>query len=283
MAKINVERTLERIESLPTLPTVVAQVFDTACNPEASALDLARHIAADQSLSAAVLRLVNSAYYGFNRKITTVTDAVVILGFLVVRDLALTATAFQAFPNTGSSFDRTQLWRHSLAVAMACDRIAKRMKLPPEKGYFSAGLLHDVGKVLLDVIDPDQYEAAAALAHQQDLPMWQAEIELLGIDHAQAGALFVNHWNLPGAFADAIQYHHDPANAPDDELVQAVALANYLAYQAGLGEHMEGRAPDFPERAAAFLGAEESHRQQTVEEVAEGTDRIDALLGIMDE
>ena len=110
---------------MPTLPTVLTKILATAADPDASALDLGEHISADQSLSATLLKLVNSAYYGFHRQINTVTQAIVILGFLEVRNITLTATAFRTFKQGHPDFDRTQLWRHSLGTAMAADRIAK--------------------------------------------------------------------------------------------------------------------------------------------------------------
>ena len=114
MEKPDVRDAVTRIRELPTLPSVLGQILTIVADPDASALDLGRHITADQSLSATILKLVNSAYYGFYRQIKSVTMAIVILGFVEVRNLVLAATTFRILADSPSRFDRTQLWRHSV-------------------------------------------------------------------------------------------------------------------------------------------------------------------------
>ncbi len=135
-----------RVRDLPTLPTVLGKILSAAADPDSSALDLGRLISSDQSLSATLLKLVNSAYYGFYRQIKSVTQAIVMLGFNEVRNLTLTATAFRTLSASTSDYDRNQLWRHTLAAAIAAERCAKMKKLSIG-GAFEAGLLHDIGKV----------------------------------------------------------------------------------------------------------------------------------------
>ena len=276
------QEVIESIHMLPTLPSTVVQVYETATDPDASALDLARHFAPDQSLSAALLRLVNSAYYGFQREVTNVTDAIVILGFTQVRDLALTATAFKAFPETRTTFDRTQLWRHSLAVGITADRLSKRIGLPPSAGCFSAGLLHDVGKVVFDLVYPQEYMIGIRIAHEREELIGPVEHEFFGLNHGEAGALLAQHWNLPDALREGARHHHQSISAADNTIMVAlIALADHITYLSGLGESSNGRQPELPREAIAHLGIDEGELGQLTHDTAASREQIDVLLGIL--
>lgn len=273
---------LEKIKKLPTLPSVLTQILHTASDPEASALDLGRHIAADQALSSSVLRIVNSAYYGFFRTITSITEAIVILGFVEVRNIVLTAKAFDAFPEDGSPYDRIQLWRHSLATAMAADRCAKMLKLPHKDAYFVSGLLHDFGKVALDTLYPERFRRAVQHAQERKQALRETEREEFGLDHALFGGLLGEHWNLPDTIVDAIRLHHsDAAARHDDRAVPVTAAANYLTYLAGLGESCNGGPPSEPRAVLDVLGVNDGLIKHFVGEMDAARDRIDALIGAL--
>lgn len=282
VSRTSVQNAVESIRTLPTLPSIVLRVIEEASNPDASALDLARHIATDQSLSAALLRVVNSAYYGFYRRISTVVDAVVILGFLEVRDLVLAATAFDLLPGDSTSFDRVQLWRHSLAVAIAAERVSRTNKLPLQRGYYTAGLLHDVGKVVFNLLFPKLYAQAVEKAHADSCPIRVVEDALFECNHAATGAMLAEHWNLPAPVVNAIRNHHQPEQSDEDaDIAHVTALADFIAYEAGLGETSSGRAPDPPETPIQVLGYSAESCKQLSESIAESRGRIDALLGVL--
>ena len=280
MSVDRVEEAISQIRSLPTLPSVLAQVLKTISDPEASALDLARQIASDQSLAANLLKLVNSAFYGFARKIDSVPEAVVILGFFQVRNLALATSAFTQMPRGNSSYDRGQLWRHSLAVAMTADRCAKRHTLESEGGAFSAGLLHDIGKVVLDSLYPQLFRQAAEQAHATEGLLVAVEPGLFGLDHTQAGGLLARHWHLPVSVATGVRWHHNPCDAEKHtELACLISVADFLAYEAGMGESGNGRAPDPPEEAGQRIRIPPDQWGGLVAELADASERVDALLG----
>lgn len=276
------QQMIEEIRQLPTLPSVLTQVLQTIQDPEASALDLSRYIAADQVLSAAVLRLVNSAYYGFHRQISSVTTAVVILGFVEIRNLVLAATAFEALGKAGPGGRRSNLWRHSLASAIAAQRCARMMKHPPEGGHFVGGLLHDLGKVVFDVVYPKQYESVAESAAEEGESIRAAELRAFGMDHTEAGAILAEHWDLPNSVVEAIRFHHDPAMAPTErKLCSLTAYANYLAYAAGMGDQGNGREPVFPAEAVLFLDVSPRQQEQLGEDIADIGGPINELLGAL--
>jgi putative nucleotidyltransferase with HDIG domain len=277
----NIEDALLNIRELPTLPAVLGKILSTAADPDASAIDLGRLIAADQSLSATLLKLVNSSYYGFYRQIKTVTQAIVVLGFLEVRNLTLTATAFQAFDSVPSKYDRPQLWRHSLAVAIAADRIAKLLKRNTE-GCFESGLLHDLGKVVLDWLYPELYRDAVANANTNACSIADAELPIFTMNHATVGGLLGEYWNLPESVVETIRFHHDPASAKlDPEQVHIIAAANALTYRAGLGEASSGCPPELSPEIMARLGLTEAHCNTVVAELAENAVKIEQMVGTL--
>lgn len=281
MSTPSVRDAVLRIKDLPTLPSVLGKILATAADPDASALDLGQHISADQSLSATLLKLVNSAYYGFYRQISSITQAIVMLGFLEVRNLTLTATAFRTLSKSSSSYDRIQLWRHSLATAMIAERINKRLRLGLE-GSFESGLLHDFGKVALDMLYPEEFRLAAEDAHQHGGFVRDSERNRFEIDHAEVGGLLGEHWNLPQAVVEAIRYHHEPAGAEKSpRLTALIAVADYITYGANLGESSNGRAPEFPAEAAELIGVSDSFAQELADELAQEHNKVDEFLGTL--
>jgi len=278
---LDVREAIGRIKGLPTLPSVLGKIFATVADPDASALDLGNHITADQSLSAALLKLVNSAYYGFFRQIDSVTTAIVMLGFVEVRNLVLAASTFRALSSPLSKFDRMQLWRHSLATAMASERCAKVLGMGLDDA-FVCGLLHDIGKVVLDVLFPERFEVAAENASTGAKFLRDAELEVFGMDHGKVGGILGEHWNLPTSLVDAIRYHHTPEASKDyPAKADLTALANFIAHQAGVGKSGNGCDPVVPEEAMARLGASEVQWQTIRDELQESDDRIGEILGAL--
>jgi HD-like signal output (HDOD) protein len=278
----DLQATLERLETLPTLPSVLTQVLETVHDPDTSALDLGRIIAADQSLSASVLRLVNSAYYSYYRQIDTVTQAIVILGFNEVCKVALAATAFKAVPPTNSGYDRQQLWRHSLASGMAAERAARAAGWPPAGGYFIAGLLNDIGKVALDWLWPAEFTQAVVKAHGEQRPLAEIEREFFSADHCTVGAALAEHWNLPENIVESIRCHFEPETArKDPALAHLAVLADYLAFTADAGDSAESSVPAPPAKSQAAVGVTDSQTSQIVEYLIASEERIDAFLGTL--
>lgn len=281
MKSPNIEEAMSGIRELPTLPAVLGKILAAAADPDSSAIDLGRLIAADQSLSATLLKLVNSSYYGFYRQIKTVTQAIVVLGFLEVRNLTLTATAFQAFDSFPSKYDRQQLWRHSLAVALASDRLAKLLERNPE-GCFESGLLHDIGKVVLDWLYPEEFRNAVAEADQRSIAIAEAEQMVFGMNHAAVGGLLGEYWNLPETVVETIRYHHSPADATSDpEQVYIIAAANAIAYRAGLGETSSGTAPVLTRDLMDRLGLTDEICDDVVADLNENAVKIDEMVGAL--
>lgn len=277
MEIINPYQTIASIRSMPGLPAVLTQVMETVQDPEASALDLSQFIASDQTLAAAMLRVVNSAYYGFYREVSSVTTAIVILGFREVRNLVLAVTAYNTL---SSSRVARGLWRHSLEVAIGAQRTARLMSAPPAAGPFVAGLLHDVGKVVMQDLYAEAYRSVVQQSRDRSGALRDAERDVFRLDHAEAGAILAEHWNLPEPVVEAIRYHHEPGHASKAlKLTNLTAYADYLAYEAGGGDPSNGAPPPCPMEAARKLDLSDRQLAQLKQDMSEAGEKIDELLG----
>ena len=186
MAHPDLEARLSKIKDLATLPVVANNVIQITRNPKSSALEVAKAIAQDPALVTKVLKMANSALYGFPQKITTISHAIVILGFANIRNIVLTASIFDMFPakKSGNQFDREGFWEHSLATGIAAKLLAKQAGIKNVEEAFIWGLLHDLGKLVLDTYFNAEFSEVAALVKQKDLLIRDAEQQLLGFDHA---------------------------------------------------------------------------------------------------
>ncbi len=203
------------IESVETLPHVVTRIMTIVNDEDSTALDLATEIARDQALTLKILRTVNSSYYGFQRRILTVPDAVVVLGFDEVERLAITIAMLDTL-GIGRNAMKAQrmLWRHSLACSMACGVFEIRYirEMPELRGAHIAGLLHDVGKAVLAEHFPAEFKAVLELAETGELSQFDAEQQVLdGFSHCDVGAWLADAWGLPEALVESIRAHHPPA------------------------------------------------------------------------
>jgi HD-like signal output (HDOD) protein len=233
---------LERIEDIPALPAALVRIWDLATNMESSAEDLGKALGSDPGLTGSVLRLANSAYLGFPRKVSTVRQAVVVLGFETVRNLATGASVFRAL--RGNRMDADALFRHGLATAVAARILVERCT-PREAGTaFCAGVLHDLGKLVAAAFLPDAHaEVGAAVARGEDYD--EAELAALGMPHTRVGEWFALRWSFPEELAAAVRWHHAPADAPAHaQCVAAVHLGDIVAHRCGAGGSGRASAPE---------------------------------------
>lgn len=224
---------MRRAESLPTLPSVASQVFNIASDPNSSAADLTTVIANDPPLTGKLLKVVNSAFYGFPQKIGTVRQAVVILGTEEIVNLSFGLVASKVFDELGwkHSYGPKNLWLHSLCTALLAQHLCAEFPEFRKQGIFTAGLLHDMGKIFLMENFPELYGKIYKDITGQDLPFYELEEEKFGLSHAAIGEVLAAKWNLPAGLVQAIAFHHRPHDAPGHpELAALVGLADYLAH-----------------------------------------------------
>ena len=227
------EHIIKKIKNLPTLPLVVDNLTRVINNPQSCAKDLSEIITKDPSLSARVLKIVNSSFYGFSQKIPTVSRAVVILGYNCVKNLALSSTIFNFLAEKvdNKDFDINSLWDHSLRCA-ACSRlIASEILHQDSEDTFISGLMHDIGKVIFMEYLADQYQQAISKANDDTIPLYEAERLVIGSDHAELGYVLADKWKFHKVLANSIRFHHHPLSAQKscDEFSLKISCIVYLA------------------------------------------------------
>jgi len=252
MAHISLENRLAKIIDLPTLSVVANNIILITQSPKSSALEVGRSISQDQALVSRILRIANSTFYGFPGKITTIPHAVVILGFTNIRNLVLTASISKMFSSEGGDgyFDREGFWKHSLACGVTSKLIAKRLGIKNLEEVFIWGLLHDVGKLVLDTYFSEEFTQVVCLVKEKEILLRDAEQELLGFDHAAVGAIVADRWNLPPALTKAIRFHHNPTQANESmRMVAIVHLADALCRAIGIGNGGDSKIPNINEES----------------------------------
>lgn len=232
---------LDRIKELPPLPMVVTQLVTLMQDTECSGEEINRVLSSDQALASKILRLVNSSFYGLPGRVSTIPRAVVILGHAAVRNLATGLAVADSVGRRLPPRQRQLFWRHALATAAGAEVVARRAELPDPEEAFIAGLLHDIGHLILMLALPDGHAAVAADGRLGDV---EFERQAIGLDHCRAGRQLLQHWKLPAPLLECVRLHH----APDaclggaTPLLTAVALADRLARV--LGAPGEGPAAD---------------------------------------
>jgi len=233
MSTLLARKLISKNLTIPMLPAVVQKVQRMLKDPDAAPKDLGEVVAADVSLAAKVLKIVNSAYYGLRERCLVPQQAVSILGVRVLGNLVTQAAVIRQFEHLKAfDFDMEAEWKHSILVGQACNFLAKRSKaltgLSPDELYV-CGLLHDMGKlVMLDCLKQD-YLDTMRWAHKNGQPVFAAEQERLGFNHTDVGPVVCEQWGLPSQISKAIQYHHGPREqVRADPVVALVAHANLL-------------------------------------------------------
>jgi putative nucleotidyltransferase with HDIG domain len=242
-------RQVERLRELPTLPVMVQRIADVLDRPEAGLGEAAALIETDQVLTAHLLRLANSAFYGLSGQIGSVTAALTVLGTTVTRSL-LYGTAVLDL-----RIDLAGFWEHSIGTAVAAGTIAKRLGLPKPEEVSGAGLLHDIGKVVLCKQAPEAFAAVLARAAAEHLHFHEAERALLGCDHTEVASWLLERWRFPVRVREPVVCHHHPERATVARVETAVVhLANTLVRGYGYGFGGDTRVPPVAPRAWKLLG-----------------------------
>jgi HD-like signal output (HDOD) protein len=222
------KKKLAEIQEISTMPHVMTRIMEIITDEGSSAGDLADEIRKDTSLTAKILKIVNSAYYGFYREIDKVSDAVVVLGFNEIRRLSLAISVLDMFRGIREGH-RLMFWNHSFICAAMCDILAKERHME-DRGAFTAGLLHDIGKSILDQYFSDMFADIQTCMYEREIKAHEAEQLLYEFDHADVGYWLSERWNLPVGLSEAIHYHHKPESANEiPELTKLVHLGDELS------------------------------------------------------
>lgn len=243
MTVCSLDHVLQAIDTLPRLPQTTMKLVQVVNNPRSTIRQIVELIRYDQTVTAELLKLCNSAYVGLVRKITSLDDAVRYLGTSKVLQLLVTAhsRALLARPQQGYGLEPGMLWRHSVAVALCSQIIAKRRSHTATATVFTAGLLHDVGKVLLNEYVGREYTEIASCVRESKVSFCDAERRVLGLTHAEVGAAVAERWGLGDALVTCIRAHHEP-DALDSPVpaVDFVHIADAITMSLGVGCGVDG-------------------------------------------
>jgi putative nucleotidyltransferase with HDIG domain len=286
------ELTLTHLDTLPTLTPIAVKLLEITSDNDSSAQDVVNALRGDQSLTAKILSVANSAAMGVREKVPTLDRAVVLLGFKAIRSITLAITVFEWLaaeqPARGKRhFDRTEFWKHSLGVACAARRLAAHrsaLGIDPEEA-FVAGLLHDLGKVALDVVFPKAYERVTAQAEETRADIADCERAILGIDHTVAGRHLVKRWGLPRFLHDVIWLHHVSAKTLTDSvaspgLIALVQLANVFVREQRIGHSGNYAFYEPSTQLAGELGFAEAEIDAISRDVVSDVAEYASLLGL---
>jgi len=272
-AALRASSLIEQLTELPAQPTAALRVLWLLDDPDASLSDLGKLIESDPALSARVMHLANSPFYGLAQQVGSALRAVTVLGAVTVR--ALAAASAGGLLDAGSRAVPDGFWSHAGAAAAGASVVARRAGVPSSEA-FSAGLLHDLGIALLYRHLPQQYETVLQFASLDPTARLDFEAKVLGLHHAEAGAAVLKAWRFPESFVSAVLHHHSPIDQLESPIARCVVAGEALA--ACLDDRMMHEPVHDPEEALAVLGIRNANLTELVRAVEAETEALAAFL-----
>ncbi len=272
MGKITLVKLLEKIKEMPPLPQSVTQILEISKSTKSSAQDLAKVFERDPALAANILKIANSSSYGFTRKISTMTHAIVCLGLDTVKSIALTSSTQEMLNNEIPAYDleKGMLLQHSITCATCARIIAQRIGYKDCEEAYTAGLLLDIGKVILSRFAEDQFNQIIEKTKDNKTPFNIAEQEVLGFDHPRIGGRIIKKWNLPPILIEAVQYHHQPEKAEINKTLTYIGhFADVISDMLGIGLGSDGLMYVFEENTLDVLGLSKEDMESIMSELVD--------------
>lgn len=280
--KPEIIRKLMGVKSLPTLPVMLSRVIETVESGKSSASDLSRVIANDQSISSKVLRCANSAFYGQSKNVKSTQQAAVVLGFDTIKQLALATSMFDSFSRVQSqgTFSRLDFWKHSIGTAKATTLLIHKSHNGDLDRNYTIGLLHDIGKLVMDLFFHSQYEDAIELAAKKSLSINEAEQQVFESDHAEIGAWLAKRWHFPPELLVPLECHHNVEKADKESLASTMLVhtADYVCQKAGIGLSNDQKEPKLKEKLLPVLKLKISDVKNAIKRLKAQEEEIDTLL-----
>ena len=285
MKESKVRCIIDKVHNLPTLPTVANKITSLIKDPTCTAIKVSEIIDKDQSLTTKVLRLVNSVYYSLCTNVTNVQHAVALLGFKTISQMVISIAVFDVFKGRyGEEFDRVGFWKHSIGCAVISKMIAEKIHYPKLDDSFTAGLLHDIGKVVLDQYLHEEMIKIIKLVQEKDISFVDAENEVLGLSHADIGEQVMKNWKIPTSITVAVKYHHqgpnERADSPlsQDVIVDIVRLSDVICKRGKIGFAGDKIIPEMTEDLWNRLDINQESINEIVEGCIEEVEKAGAIL-----
>ncbi|MCP5268012.1 MAG: HDOD domain-containing protein [Zoogloeaceae bacterium] len=245
---------LKQLDALPTLPQVVRHILESINDDSANTDRLVRHINTDPAIVGRLLGAANSSAFGLASPVDSTRQAILVLGLSGVRTITLATALIKHFSSSNTGLDAPQFWRHSLGVATCAQVIARHFDCNPEAA-FSAGLLHDIGQLLMSTVAPEHFSQVRARV-QDGESITHAEMAIFNYDHAMVGGKLARQWRLPEDIICGIHGHHDPDSGIDGEIGDLIHVAEVLSHALDLGKTPYNLVPEVSDMAPARLGFE---------------------------
>ncbi|MDR7856889.1 HDOD domain-containing protein [Tissierella sp.] len=272
MTKLNIEYIVSKVDDMKVLPQIINEIIALTDDPNSTIQDMEKAILQDQVLTTKILRLANSAYYGYARNISTISRAAVLLGFQAIKSLALASTVrtYLSDELKGYSLEKNELWTQSQTCAIVSRLIAKKVKYTnPEEAYV-AGLLRDIGKTILNQHMEKEYSQVLTRVEEDNVSFLDAEREVFGFNHAEIGEKVAEKWNLPESLVDAIGHHHTPELATINPLlVSIVHIADAITMMMGVGLGLDGLAYNLSPMAIDTINLDEAQLHDIISHVTD--------------
>jgi HD-like signal output (HDOD) protein len=279
---LNIEKVIADLEELPALPTTVMKVVNLTQSETSSAGDLAKIISMDQSLTTSVLKLCNSPFYGLQRKVDSVQQAVALVGFEAVKGLVVSISVKDTFNKStdGYLMEEGELWRSGIACGFLAQKIAFEADPSLKDVAFTAGIIRDIGKVVCNKYLLSDFSRIMELAQSEKINFNQAEKKVLGFDHGDIGGRVAKKWSFPTHLTDAILNHHAPANsdAKSRKLTNMVHIADVICLTMGIGVGGDGLYYEMDAEAAKMLKIDEEKMENLMGFLLDSMDKIEVFL-----
>lgn len=271
---------LARVRDFPTLPVTVERIIELVALPETTARDIESVMQADQVLTAKLLRLVNSPFYGFPSQVTTISRAVGVIGFEALRNLAFSSSIVGLFSaESSATFHPVEFWKHSIGTALAAKELSRRMGEKDIEEFFVGGLVHDIGKMVHHEYLREDFAHAGERALAAGGLLRDAEREVLRCTHDATAALLLNHWKLPRRLVAMAAHHHEPSAAREfAREASVVHLADILCRAKGLGSGGDASIPRLDPQAWERLGLTFADVERVMRKTQQDFDSATSLL-----
>lgn len=288
MTSYDVFDKLEKVERLPSLPAVIQRLRSALEDPNADYNTITNIMKDDPAMVANIMQLVNSAVYGLPQRVKSVSQAVSILGVSAVGNIALSAGVFSSFKNDADAeFSRNEFWSHSISVGIGMNVVYEKSRSALSEAYSSdvlhlTGLLHDMGKMVMDEYFHAEFMGAIARARQEDAPLYQAEREMFETDHAEIGAWLAERWQLDPEVVETIRWHHDPDRGDKNfqDLHRLCHIANHICNLRHCGDGGDTVAPVCHMGTLKKLGLGVKDIEPMVNQVREEAKRSETMLSL---
>ena len=270
-------RILKSLGDLPPMHEVVTKAQEIMADPNSNVEDLAAIIETDQSIVVKILKLINSAYYGFGRDVSSINQACNLLGFRALRELIVAVGVSNVLGRKlkGYGFESGELWLHSIATGFCSRILAEKKNRELASDAYTGGLLHDVGKIILDLYVLERKAAFDDFMKDETRMVLDAEKAILGFDHAEIASDICRKWRIPENVILAMQYHHYPSLSKGSELAHIVHTADYLVRLSGLGYEDDDLMIELEEGALEFLGFTQENFSEITFQALEYAQKLD--------